>query len=234
MLLKCHECGHENQLGAIFCRECGAKLDVEKMRPEVKNSKPKGSIVEMVKNLVAIVVLLGLFGTIGMMFWPDSPVPYELDKKEQTKANAKLQGIINKIKGEYGDEKYVFTPDEVTYLFNHKLTEKEEGGGYAIDNMIFEIDDYDNIIITANAKMFGSIPVSFQVTGMLEGDTPALTVTGTKMGHLPIPSFAREKIISKFTPVMDSGSIKDIIDATVKLTIENGDFHIQVKQLEKK
>ena len=29
MLIKCKNCGFENQMGAIFCRGCGEKIDLE-------------------------------------------------------------------------------------------------------------------------------------------------------------------------------------------------------------
>ncbi len=29
MLIKCVKCGFENQLGSIFCRGCGEKIDMD-------------------------------------------------------------------------------------------------------------------------------------------------------------------------------------------------------------
>jgi len=235
MLLKCQECGHENQLGAIFCRECGSKLDVDKMRPEVKDAKPKLNLVDLFKNLLAITVLGGLIIIGGLMFYPQTTVSPELDKEQITKADAKFQTVINKIKGEYvEDSTFVFTPDEATYLYNHKLTESaaETGAAYLIDKMSISLDAYDNVVFTAESKLFAAVPVSFQLTGTLEDETMNFQVTGTKMGHLNVPKFLQKKIVDKFTPVI-SGSIAEIINATEKITIEDGDFHITVKSLKK-
>ena len=38
MEIKCTKCGHPNQLGAIFCRGCGEKLELENLQPDVKAS----------------------------------------------------------------------------------------------------------------------------------------------------------------------------------------------------
>ena len=234
MLLKCSECGFENQLGAIFCRECGAKLDVEAMRPEVKERKEKINFGDLARNLLAIAVLGGLALSIGMMFYPEKGLPLDLDAKAKTAAEIKLQSLINRIGGESEESTYVFTPDEVTYLYNNKLTEKAEGGGYSIDKMHFAVDAYDNVVLLADAKMFGGVNVSFKLVGKIVDDKAELEIISAKMGHLSIPGFARDKIINKFTPGIDEGSIKDIIDATEKLVIdEKGYFNITVKERKK-
>ena len=244
MLLKCNECGNENQLGAIFCRECGTKLDVEKMRPKVE-SKVEKNIAGLVKNIIAIVVLLTLAIVIGLMFFPQSGSSYELTKEEQVKTNAKLQKLIKRLDGDtYSDAKYVFTPDEVTYAFNYKLTgnakeaetgeDGEETGGYTVDKMTISVDAYDNIVLILETKLFGALPVSFGLNGYLIDDKLDLKVTSAKMGHLSVPGFLHKKIISKFTPVTTEGEIANIISGTSNVKVENGDFYITVKKSAKK
>ena len=231
MLLKCNECGHENQLGSIFCRDCGVKLDVENMRPEVKDAKSSASIKDIIKNIFAITVILGLVGVVGLICYPETATFSELTQDEQQKTDIKFQNLINKIEGEPAEDSYVFTPDEATYLYNNKLTEKVEdaSGGYAIEKMTISLNAYDNIVLTADAKLFGIIPTSFTIEGELLDETPELNILNAKMGHLSMPSFLQQKVITKFTPVLDAGAIKKILDATQKLSIENSDFHITVE-----
>ena len=233
MLLKCDECGNENQLGAIFCRDCGAKLDVETMRPEVKEYKPKFAFGDLAKNLLAIAVIGGLVFAIAMMFYPEQAASEDLDDATIEKTDIKFQSLINKMAGEPEEDTYVFTPDEVTYLYNNKLTESAEGEGYEVEKMHFSIDPYDNVVILADGKMMG-FGVSFKVVGTIVDDKAELEIISAKMGHLSIPGFVQDKIIAKFTPGIDAGSIKDIIAATEKLTIDDdGAFSITVKSLKK-
>ena len=239
MLLKCNECGHDNQLGAIFCRECGTKLDVEKMRPKVENKTEK-DIAGLVKNIIAIVVLLTLVIVFGLLFFPQSGSSYELTAEEKTKTNAKLEKLIKRINGDtYSDAKYVFTPDEVTYAFNNKLTgesgEGEEGEEEEDTNKLtISLDVYDNIVLTLETKIFGAIPASFGLNGYLVDEKLDLNVTSAKMGHLSVPGFAHKKIIAKFIPATEDGEIAKIIAAASEVKVENGDFHITVKKLPKK
>lgn len=235
MLIKCNECGHENQLGSIFCRECGVKLDVEKMRPQVEK-KSNFKIGDLIRNIVAIVVLLAVFGTLGLMFYPESGQMSELSKKDQVKTDLKFQSLLKKINGDQNmPAKYVFTPEEVTYIYNNKLTEEsEETTGYAVKKIYISLDNYDNIVLIADSKFLDAIPVSFGLTGNFDGNKLKLAVASAKMGHLPIPGFLQGKIISKFTPVTDMGNIPTIISGTAKAEVENGDFHITVKEMVKK
>lgn len=233
MLLKCKECGFENQLGAIFCRDCGVKLDVETMRPEVKEYKPKFAVGDLVKNLLAIAVLGALILMLVMMFYPEHGVSAELDAADIEKTDIKFQSLINKIAGEPEEDTYIFTPDEVTYLYNNKLTESGEGSGYKLEKMYFNIDKNDNIVILIDSTLMG-IGVSFKVVGTIVDEQAELVIKSAKMGHLPIISFLHDKIIDNFTVNIDQGSIKDIIEATESLTIdEDGAFHIMVKSLKK-
>ena len=234
MLLKCSECGFDNQLGAIFCRECGAKLDVETMRPEVKEHKEKINYGDLARNLLAIAVLGGIAFAIGMMFYPEKSAPADLDATAITATNEKFQALINTIGGEQEEATYVFSPDEVTYLYNNKLTNSEEGEGYSIEKMYFSVDPYDNVVLLADAKLFGA-NVSFKLVGKIVDDKAELEIVSAKMGHLTIPGFAMDKIVNKFTPCIDEdGSIKDILAATEKLVIdEDGNFSITVKEMKK-
>ena len=61
-----------NQLGAIFCRGCGDKLDVETMRPKVMDTKASATsgIGGLIRNLIGFLIFLGLAGVIVMMFYP--------------------------------------------------------------------------------------------------------------------------------------------------------------------
>ena len=230
MLLRCNECGFENQLGAIFCRECGAKLDVEKMRPTGKKKKSRISLGDLARNLLALAVLGGIAFGFAMMFYPEHAPAVNLEKSVQDAADLKLQSLINKIGGEKGEDTYVFSPDEVTYLYNNKLVESENGGG-----VHFSIDPDGNVVLLSNDKLMGA-DVSYLLVGRIVDELPELEIITTKMGHLPIPAIpqVQDKIVNQFSSVVNEGSIKDIIQATENLKIdEDGNFQITVKKLKK-
>lgn len=70
MEIQCDKCGNQNPLGALFCRTCGAKLDMEKLRPQ--GGKAGGGIKKplihpyAIRRLISLVVFLCLLGFCGL------------------------------------------------------------------------------------------------------------------------------------------------------------------------
>ena len=235
MMIKCSECGHENQLGAIFCRECGVKLDVETLRPEVKDSKRSISVAGLIRNVIGVGLLVVVVGVLGLMFYPANIVMPSLGQDEQNTAKTKFKALLARVDEKYGDDKYTFSPAEVTYLLNNALTEKsdddEKAAAYKIQDTVVSVDMRGVVHIVMRAK-FLSIPTTFAVSGAFDMDTANFRVLGQKMGHLSVPSGLRKKIVSKFTPALDDpkGTIKKILDNASSIAVDGGEFVITLKK----
>jgi thiol-disulfide isomerase/thioredoxin/ribosomal protein L40E len=72
MEIQCDKCGNQNPLGALFCRTCGAKLDMEKLRPQGGKAGAGGGIKRplihpyAIRRLISLVVFLCLLGLCGL------------------------------------------------------------------------------------------------------------------------------------------------------------------------
>lgn len=70
MEIQCDKCGNQNPLGALFCRTCGAKLDMEKLRPQ--GGSGSGGIKKplihpyAIRRLISLVLFLFLLGLCGL------------------------------------------------------------------------------------------------------------------------------------------------------------------------
>lgn len=232
MLIKCKECGHDNQLGSMFCRECGKKLDVENIRPDTEQKVASGNIFSIIRKVIGGIILLALIYIMAAMFIPESPTNQVLTEDQQAKATEKYKALVGRIDGRYGEDKYFFTPDEVTYLFNTEMTEKaeEDAGAYAIENMYFTVDSRDYVHLMIQSKLGGKVPVTFALKGMLLEDSTEFKVLKAKMGHFAVPGFIQKKVVEKFTPVIDSGVVGKIINASKDFNIENGEFVVVLKK----
>ena len=235
MMIKCSECGHENQLGAIFCRECGVKLDVEALRPEIKDSKHSTNVVGLIRNIIGVALLVVVVGALGLMFYPASIVMPSLGEEEQKAAEAKLKALLVRVDEKYGDDKYTFSPAEVTYLLNNALTKKDgddkKTAAYKVQDMVVSVDARGIVHIAMRSKLL-VIPATFEVSGSFDMDTANFRVLGQRMGHLSIPNGLRKKIVSKFTPVLDDpqGAIKKILGNASSIAVDAGEFVITVKK----
>ena len=63
MMIKCQKCGFENQMGSIFCRSCGEKLDMDaidpnKLQKDVSKEKNIKLAKKRIKSLISALVSL--------------------------------------------------------------------------------------------------------------------------------------------------------------------------------
>jgi len=225
-MIKCEECGHDNPLGSIFCRECGGKLDIENIKPTL-DPKSKMNVVNLVRNLVGAIVFLVVVWIIGSMIIPQSPVNRILDEKGRAVADEKLDFLLAKIKEKYGPDKHTFSPDEVTYLYNAKLTESEQGddSSYQIGNVYFSTWGKQAVILM-QTKLMGIVPLSFSIKGTIPENSTDFFIIDAKIGHYSVPKFMRKFVVDKFKAAADPVSVREIIDGVSSFAVEDGEFVI--------
>ncbi len=77
-MIRCPKCDAENQIGAIFCRGCGEKLDLDELQPEKVRSAAKqqaGSNINwfaVIKNIIMLGILVVLLGILAGLFMKPS------------------------------------------------------------------------------------------------------------------------------------------------------------------
>ncbi len=237
MLIKCSACGHENQLGAIFCRGCGEKLDVETMRPKVvdSSSSSSGNVFGLIRNLVGFVIFVAVVGVLVMMFYPAdlSSYPALSGAEAEKAAKAKYDSMLKKIDQGFGDDSYTFTPQEATYLYNELFVAKTttEGSTYNVEKLIFFVDSTGFTHLILKTKLAGKLPTTFEMSGIIvssetkEKDKVAVSFrpSAFKMGHMPI-SFAEAQIKEKFDPALTGANIDKILKALAKIEVVDKNF----------
>lgn len=73
-MIACPKCKADNMIGAIFCRGCGEKLNIDELRPEdIEKAAPKEKKGPgLIRNLVALVILAAV-GTVLVMLFLQPP-----------------------------------------------------------------------------------------------------------------------------------------------------------------
>ncbi len=231
MLVKCPKCGFENQLGAIFCRNCGEKLDIEQVRPKVVDRGEGFSVFGLIRKLLMLAIFLGLVGVIIAMFIPtsESLYPSITDSAGQEAARTKIKNLIARVDEEIGETKYVFSGPEATFAYNDSFMAKVEGdtgGAYAVEKVAFKADSRGFMHVLLVAKLGGKIPVTFEIKGFpvnpAEGETTpvSFTVTDCTMGKMPM-SFAQKQILEKFMPALMGGKVGKILSSLKRVEMDD-------------
>ena len=253
MLMKCQKCNHENQLGSIFCRGCGSKLEVEQFRPKVEHASNGFNVGSIVSKIISFVIFMAFASLISMLLYPDDLSDYANISGEPAikAAKAKCEAMQKKAEQGFGDDSYTLTAQEATYLYNEVLakasTTTATSGGTApavtpatpdtsIEKIVFNIDSIGFVHIILKTKLFGQIPSSFEMKGSIvnaqkkeEGKT-AITFNAVeyKIGHMPV-MFIDNFVIDKFKPALESKKIEQLLKAISKVEINDAKNAFMVK-----
>ncbi len=224
MLIKCQGCGHENQLGNIFCRNCGEKLDIDASRPEVKDRKSDNNIFAIVKRVIMLVIFLGVIYVIYASFVPagsaDAPILSDADKAT---ADKKLESISKRMQGKLSEgDKFALTADEATYLLN-RLAPVE--GNFVVVKVAGT-----SVLFAVTMKLADYVPVRYTVIGApsnpedASSDRPiSLAVGATMLGQLNVmPYFGLgDLVIDKFKPVYTNEKVRGLLTELARIEVND-------------
>jgi hypothetical protein len=70
--IPCGSCGHENELGRIFCARCGTKLDIQSLRPHKQDPEKRGkkrlTPKQIIKRAAILLIIAGVVGFFVALF----------------------------------------------------------------------------------------------------------------------------------------------------------------------
>ena len=246
-MITCPKCGADNMVGAIFCRTCAARLNLDEIEPEdiqKAGKSGKSALASTVKRIVVVsFVLLFAYVIIALML-PAASV--ELGDIE----SAAVKRAVNKYRWmKQPNNRYhtfSFTSAEATAVANRIFgiapgsagSDEEETGEGGLSgakkptHMSVQFLSGDWARFALKSDLFGVYPlysvleVRFTVTGRgLE-----LTPTAAHAGRLPCPGTLRNLVISQFEPLLeDRDELKKIQKITRALEINENTAKISLK-----
>ena len=245
MEMPCEECGGKSPMGSIFCRECGAKLDVNQMEPEVAVKSTDGGFKLTkfaVRRLISLAVTVVILGALACLFVDTSPTPPE-------EADPKRVDYIEKVylRALAGDttkkRTFAFTDDELTSYMKKQLDEMQSSGGadaMRFNHCIFDFYDENMIKIDLQATMNAigiTKDIAMQMVFSFENGDDGVTfnIEGASHGMFPMPGFMRDKMVtSRFERLIPVGDDLEAMIAKLKsLEIVDGKLTLNLKEPKK-
>lgn len=167
MMIKCQKCGYENQMGSIFCRKCGVKLDMNALDPKLlkqnaKKDQGKKKAKKFAKNLIInIVVLLVLGVFLGSIFYNGGLPTY-------SHPNYKIEDLNKKLKVlEDGSRKATvkLSAAELTGLMQERIKPMIIATSSArIENIEVTLDG-DTVIAYVWLRLFDFTTLTYTIKG---------------------------------------------------------------------
>ena len=245
MMIKCQKCGFENQMGSIFCRDCGEKLDMDaidpnKLQKDVNKEKNIKLAKKRVKSAISaacsILIIGGFIFAIIYRGWEDNKdysVVEDTESEAAAAAQKKFDAVMRGTSG--GTVKYTYP--EINYMFRDQVVKPL----YEIDSFAkivsFEMgfneeknEPFANIWI----KIKDKVPVRYVIQGDFyytppdpdakdDADTLPINVDVKRLDIGLIPFFfSMHTFLNGLTPLLDNESMRNFFRnaKTVEFTPE--------------
>ena len=222
----CPQCQTENRLGAIFCRSCGMKLDIESIDFETFEEKTGVKLKEgakigkIIAKVVVLVVILGIAAAIALAAMvPEierSPTKETGRTDSLASFNNKKQYIersIGRLKTGKFRLKIPFSEGEINSYITSEFEDAEMKKGLIV------FDEIDVDLMSGNTvevRFFGKVKgkkLLLRIKGEveLEGGTLGITPVSASIGRLPIPGMITKQLFKNTIeiPSANQGFLKE-------------------------
>jgi hypothetical protein len=234
--IRCQNCNGENMIGAIFCRGCGQKLNLDEIRPDSLQDKEKtgAGALAIVRRIVVVVLLVVVLGFLGLMFMPSpgansGSVPEDVAKKLQDKYTA-MQQDRPRVR------EYKFTSEEITHLANFALAlgKVPDDAGFALapERISVECLGNNRVRFVLRSRVKG-MPVDSTAVGAFEvtADGIRFHLISAKVGKASLFSGMKPMVLKRFATQLENKPELDKIRSRIeKLQIDENSVCITLKK----
>ena len=227
MFLPCPQCGAKNKMGTIFCRDCGARLDLKKADEELRRMQaPKHGgmrefkhtfhrirqVCSLVALVVVVLILIGIFLSVPVR------VGTTLDAAARTVTEQKFQEVLMpNASGRGAQLDYTFSSTEVTVLANHFLgleetATRQDDPGFALrpEKLWVELLPSGYVRLVLQARTFKRLSVYNSLVGrfILKPDGCLIFATrSAKVGKVPMPGPLKQVVSDRFRALVEEDSL---------------------------
>ena len=228
MMIKCQKCGFENQMGSIFCRECGEKLNMDaidpnKLRKDVDKEKLIKRTKKRIKGAISGAISLIVIAAFVFLVFPDL-FPFgglrQYEEPETTEAVAKQKfnaattgTAVGKVKYSYPEINRMFKAmvvdplaeqDSFAKVTNAEISYDEEKGEHIIYLWI-SIKDKVPVVYTIRGGLYFNAPDPTNVD--YQPDALGLDVKRLDIGRLPL-FVSTHSFLNGFSPLLQNDAIQ--------------------------
>jgi hypothetical protein len=225
MMIRCQKCGFENQMGSIFCRECGEKLDMDAIDPnKLQKDVNKEKNIKLAKKRIRSAIssgiaLLVVAAFLGVVFYNGGLRQYEEPGvtdvvARQKYAAAKGGSASGKVKYSYAEVNRMFKEmvvdplaekDSFAKVTNAEIAYDEEKGEPVVYLWI-SIKEKVPVIYTIHGKInYNPEP---EEIGEVRLSPIALDVKRLDIGRFPV-FVSTKSFLNGFAPLIQNQAIDD-------------------------
>jgi hypothetical protein len=204
-MINCPKCGADNMIGAIFCRTCGEKLNLNELSPDVFDAPPVpvgAKVAKILQRVLILVALVAILALVAALFFPTSIVATgSLDQKASETAGRKFAAL--QAPTPRTPSQIPFSSDEATAVVNQTLGLPSSGSGNKKPQILsVEFLPSGNCKFILKTLVFGQVPMYTVAIAKPSVSTPGtvkLDVLRASAGKLPLPGPLKKQAITQFS-----------------------------------
>lgn len=235
-MLICPKCGHDNQLGRIFCHGCGDRLDLSSIKPPTAAEKKRRGLqrgaVHMVRVLLNVVVAAGLILVISLICLTPVVVPVQSTTQELLTSDAKRIALDRLANGRKSGQVAV-SEGQLNAFFNQKPFAKATGQGIELVPVALRATLSDDCVKieflgTAHFSTYfdKNLYLGYEGRPTVTGGQFVFQPTGGWIGKLPIHPFILTStafLESRFARLFSElGSEKALLAKLTEINVAKG------------
>jgi hypothetical protein len=234
-MINCPKCGADNMIGAIFCRTCGEKLNLNELSPDVFDAPKVPASVKLVKMLqrvLILVILVAIVALVAGIFLPTTiKVTGDLDENGKSVAQRKYAAL--QAPSARTPNQIPFSSDEATVVVNQSLGLPSSGTGNKKPQLLsVEFLASGNCKFILKTVVFGQVPMYTTLIvkpNVTSPGTVQLAVVRANIGRLPLPGALKKQGAAQFG-ALNLTSVFASAEAHVQaLNITDGKCDVTVK-----
>lgn len=199
--VECSKCGYQNELGRIFCAQCGTKMDLRAMSAGELKDRREVDVAGLVGRILTPLVVILLLLIVALALWPDSGPDVQFDKAGAIQVPMKAKAVRAAIS--YNQSAKLDLAEGELNGFLEERGRKRNIDRLVIDLKpgVFNLYAVQAWIPSTNVSWLAKVRVPFSLSMRGSFRSGIMMVEGVRVGHLPLPAFARGAIVKFFADV---------------------------------
>ncbi len=202
-MINCPKCNAENMVGAIFCRTCGGRLNLDELRPESFNEAQDSvgkRVGIMVSRIATLVVVFAFVGIVVAAFLPPGDVIDSQSQFKSSELDHSLAWLMHPTRQYY---RFKFTSEKATAMANQALDldiDGSDNGNIKPVHISLDFQDDESIRAVLTQRMFGKIPFHAAAVTKIaveDGETK-IYLRSAKLGKLPMVGPLKAVVTGQF------------------------------------
>ena len=243
-MLTCPKCGYDNELGRIFCHQCGTKLDLDQIKPPSRGGKPLQQKRSMgLGKAISWLVRLVIFGGLILVLFLIAQVPqltelkttpHDLESFGRKRANLETAVATRK------PAAVSLSSAELNAFLGKPEFEDAQGSGIKVQPVTIQVDLEDGRFtahfigkIKAGASFEKAIALSYTAVPKLDGGRLTFEPVAAQIGKLTVPKFILEHtnfVQGYFAQLFHKLDVeKELLQSLTSISIEPGDVLLEYK-----